>query len=472
MSAEVRNTQVAVVGGGPGGYAAAFRAADLGLDTTLIDLDPNPGGTCLYRGCIPSKALLHVAKVITDAQEADAYGIRFQPPEINLEKLRRSVDGIVRKLTGGLGQLCRLRKIDYIQGRGKFLDSDKLKVYKHSGEEIDLRFERAILATGSRPALLESLLVESARVMNSTTALQMPEIPSTLLVIGGGYIGLELGSVYATLGSKVTIVEATPNLLTGTDRNLVDFVERRMQRLMHDIILGAQVNSMKEVENGILVEFDGPDVEDSKQVFEKVLISIGRRPNSSGVGLRSTKVEVDDRGYVLVDEQRRTSDPRILAIGDITGQPMLAHKATHEGRVAAEVIAGQNSTFEPRAIPAVVFTDPEIAWAGLTETEAAREGRPIRVAKFPWQASGRATTLQRNDGLTKIIADPDTDQVLGVGIVGPGAGELISEGALAIEMGALASDIEMTIHPHPTLGETIMESAEIIFGSSTHYKAR
>lgn len=473
MSIEMRQTQLAVIGGGPGGYAAAFRAADLGLETTLIDLDVNPGGTCLYRGCIPSKALLHVAGVITEAREAEAYGIAFQPPELNLERLRASVGDIVGKLTGGLGQLCKLRRINFIQGRAQFLDSDLLQIH-HDGEsdEVHLRFDKAIVATGSRPAMIESLLLDSERVMNSTGALELQDIPETMLVIGGGYIGLELGSVYATLGTKVTVAEAAPGLLPGADRNLVEFLERRMQSLMHRILTGTQVNAMKDIGTGIEVSLTGPDVDVPVQAFDKVLIAIGRRPNSSGVGLRCTRVEVDEHGFVIVDAQRRTADPRILAIGDLTGQPMLAHKATHEGRVAAEVAAGRNAAFEPQAIPAVVFTDPELAWCGLTENEAARQGRPIRVAKFPWQASGRATTLRRNDGMTKIIADPDTDQVLGVGIVGHGAGELISEGVLAIEMGALAKDLELTIHPHPTLGETIMESAEIIFGSSTHYKGK
>lgn len=473
MSIETRHTHLAVIGGGPGGYAAAFRAADLGLETTLIDLDPHPGGTCLYRGCIPSKALLHVASVITEAREAQAYGITFEPPELNLERLRTSVGDMVGKLTGGLGQLCKMRGINYIQGRAQFIDGDLLQI-RHDGEsdEVHLRFEQAILATGSRPAMLESLLLDSERVMNSTDALELKDIPRSMLVVGGGYIGLELGSVYATLGTQVTVAEATPGLLPGADRNLVEILERRMRSLMDTLLLNTQVIAMKEIGAGIEVTLSGPDVEEPSQVFDKVLIAVGRRPNSSGVGLRCTGVEVDERGFVLVDAQRRTADPRILAIGDLTGQPMLAHKATHEGRVAAEVAAGQNAAFEPMAIPAVVFTDPELAWCGLTETEAVRQGRPIRVAKFPWQASGRATTLRRNDGMTKILADPDTDQVLGVGIVGHGAGELISEGVLAMEMGAMAKDLEMTIHPHPTLGETIMESAEIIFGSSTHFKGK
>jgi len=472
MTHEPRTTQVAVIGAGPGGYAAAFMAADLGLEVTLIDLEANPGGTCLHRGCISSKALLHVAKVIIDARDAEHYGITFAPPAINLEKMRQSVHGIVGKLTGGLGQLCRARKIRFMQGRAGFVDSNRVKITKDSGEQESLRYESAILATGSRPAILEKLLLDSPRVMNSTTALQMTDIPATLLVVGGGYIGLELGSVYATLGAQVTVVEMTPTLLPGADPDLVQPLAKRMNALMHEIILNAKVAAMHEVTDGIEVTLEGSGIELPTRVFDKVLICIGRRPNSSGLGLKSTKVEVDERGFVVVDEQRRTADPAILAIGDITGNPMLAHKASHEGRVAAEVLAGHDVTFAPRAIPAVVFTDPEIAWCGLTETDAAKEGRPVKVARFPWTASGRAATLDRSEGLTKIIADPETDVVLGVGIAGTGAGELISEGVLAIEMGAVAGDIRLTIHPHPTLGETIMESAELIFGSSTHLYRR
>ncbi len=457
-----------VFGGGPGGYAAAFMAADLGLDVTMIDLEENPGGTCLYRGCIPSKALLHAAKVMTDAREARQWGITFSEPEINLDMLRDKTYSVVGGLTGGLGQLCKARKITFIRGRARFEDSNRLVVTRNSGEEEEVRFAKCILAAGSRPAMLDHLLLDSPRVMNSTDALEIENIPATLLVIGGGYIGLELGSVYAALGTKVTVVEMTPGLLPGADADLVKPLADRMQTILHKILLKTKVDSMKEVKNGIEVRMSGEGLEQPVQVFEKVLVCIGRRPNSSGIGLQSTDVEVDAKGFVKVDEQRRTTDPNIFAVGDITGQPMLAHKASHEGRVAAEVIAGKNAAFEPRAIPAVVFTDPELAWCGITENEARAEGREVKVARFAWGASGRAATMGRPEGLTKIIADPETDEVLGVGICGSGAGELISEGALAMEMGALASDIQFTIHPHPTLGETIMETAEIIFGSSTH----
>ena len=473
MSSDVKTTELAVIGAGPGGYAAAFMAADLGIEVTLIDLEANPGGTCLFRGCIPSKALLHVAQVIDDAREAKHFGITFGPPAIDLAKMRDSTQAVVRKLTSGLGQLCKARKITYTRGRAGFLDSNMVKIISDAGDEETLRYEKAILASGSRPTVIENLLLDSPRVMNSTTALEMTDIPESLLVIGGGYIGLELGSVYAALGAKVTVIEMTSGLLPGADPDLVKPVAERMATLMHTILLEAKVVRMTEADNGIRVAMEGKGLEHPEEVFEKVLICIGRKPNVSGLGLRSTKVEVDDKGFVVVDAQRRTADPAVFAIGDLTGQPMLAHKASHEGRIAAEVIAGHNAAFEPQVIPAVVFTDPQIAWCGLTETRAAKENRPVKVARFPWGASGRAMTLNRVEGMTKIIADPETEQVLGVGIVGSGADELIAEGTLAIEMGAVASDIQDTIHPHPTLGETIMESAEIIFSTSTHlYRPR
>lgn len=464
---------VAVVGGGPGGYAAAFRAADLGLKTTLIDTEPNPGGVCLYRGCIPSKALLHVAKVVTEAREAEHWGITYPEPQIDLAKLRASKDAVVDKLTGGLGQLSRARKVEYIRGRADFQDSRTLRIVDEAGREQMLKVDYTILAAGSRPATLPNVYIDSPCLMNSSDALEMESIPQNMLVVGGGYIGLELGSVYATFGARVTVVEMTSGLLPGADPDLVKFVANRMEGLMHRILLNTKVVDMKEEKNGIRVRFEGPDLAEPEEVFEKVLVAIGRKPNSSGLGLGSTKVEVDEKGFVKVDEQRRTTDPRIFCIGDLTGEPLLAHKASHEGRVAADVIAGNNVAFEPRAIPAVVFTDPELAWCGLTEAQAKKEGRKIKVGRFPWGASGRATTLNRIDGMTKIISDADTGEIIGVGIVGANAGELIAEGVLAMEMGAVAEDLGLTIHPHPTLGETIMETADTIFGTSTHlYRPR
>lgn len=461
-------TQVAVIGGGPGGYAAAFAAADLGLEVTLVDLEKNPGGVCLYRGCIPSKALLHCAKVLKDAEEAAQWGIHFETPRIDLEQMRVQKNAVVEKLTSGLGQLTKARKIRFLRGRAAYQDSTTLKVTADTGEEHIVQCEQSILAAGSRPTTLPSLLVESERMMNSTAALDIEDVPKTLLVIGGGYIGLELGSVYATLGSQVTLVEMMPDFLPGVDEDLRTILAERVGGLFPEKHFNTRVEKIKEVTQGLRVTFKSGEGKVFAETFEKVLTCVGRTPNSSGLGLGSTDVELTDRGFVKVDPQRRTSDPAVFAIGDIAGEPMLAHKASHEGRVAAEVIAGHSSVFEPRAIPAVVFTDPELAWCGLTETQAEKEGRPVHVARFPWGASGRATTLSRPDGLTKLITDPDTDQVLGMGIVGTGAGELISQGVLAIEMGATAEDIGLSIHPHPTLSETVMESADMIFGQSVH----
>jgi len=434
---------------------------------TLIDMEPRPGGVCLYRGCIPSKALLHAAKLLAEAREATDWGIEFSEPKINLEKLRTWKESVVQQLTGGTGQLAKQRKINFIQGRATFLNARTLNIQRTDGQEEALAFDHAIVATGSRPAMIPNLSLDSERLIDSTGALELSDIPKTLLVIGGGYIGLELGTVYAALGSQVSVVEMLPGLLPGADRDLVRILSKRLEKLFHSIMLNTTVAELHEVKDGIKVRLEG-DVEEPEQTFEKVLLSVGRQPNSGDLGLENTNVEVDQRGFIIVDEQRRTSESTIYAIGDVAGEPMLAHKATHEGRVAAEAIAGHKVAFEPHAIPAVVFTDPEIAWCGLTEMQAEEEGRSIEVARFPWGASGRAQTLGRTDGLTKLVIDPDTERVIGVGIVGSGAGELISEGVLAVEMAALASDIKLSIHPHPTLSETVMEAAEVFYGQSTH----
>lgn len=461
-------TNVVVLGGGPAGYAAAFTAADLGLEVTLVELDTNPGGTCLYRGCIPSKALLHVAKVIHEAEEASHFGLNFGKPKIDVDRVREATREIVQKMTGGLGQLCKARKVRYIQGRGSFMDSHTLHISLAEGGEMTLGFENAIIATGSRPATLPHLALESDRMMNSTDALELESIPKTLLVIGGGYIGLELTTVYAALGSKVTVVDIAPTLLAGADADLVKPLAARMKELCEAIHLETTINKVQETKTGIKVSLTFADGKTKSQTFEKVLMSVGRKPNSSGIGLENTDVVETEQGFVQVDEQMRTAESHIFAIGDLVGQPMLAHKGNAEGRVAAEVIAGKKSAFDVRCIPAVVFTDPEVAWVGITEAEAKAADRAVSVGKFPWAASGRATTIGRNDGLTKLICDAETDEVLGMGLVGAGAGELIAEGALAIEMGANATDLALTIHPHPTLNETIMESAELVHGSSTH----
>lgn len=465
---ESTHSPLVVIGGGPGGYAAAFLAADLGIATTLVDLEANPGGVCLYRGCIPSKTLLHAAKVINEAREAAHYGINFGEPQIDLAKLRDFEMGVVQKLTGGTGQLARARKVTFVRGRAQFVNNGKLDIATESGVQ-QLTFDHAILATGSRPTVIKAFDIGSRRVMDSTAALLLEDVPKSLLVVGGGYIGLELGSVYAALGSAVTVVEATPGLLPGADRDLVAILQKRLEGQFKAIWLDTRVTSLKEEAEGIRVNFDG--AHPGEQLFDKLLVAVGRTPNSRDLGLENTRIELDKRGFVPVNAQRQTAEPKIYAIGDIAGDPMLAHKASHEGRTAVEAIAGHKVGFEPSAIPAVIFTDPELAWTGLTETQAKAAGRSVKVAKFPWAASGRAVTLDRTDGLTKLILDPATNRVLGVGIAGAGAGELIAEGTLAIEMGCLADDIKLTIHAHPTLSETVMEAAEVVFGQATHIKA-
>ena len=468
LMTENSTLRVAVVGGGPGGYAAAFLAADLGMKVTLIDQELNPGGVCLYRGCIPSKALLHVAKLVDESRHAKNWGIEYADPKIDVARLRSWKEGVVKKLTGGLGQLSKQRKVEYIQGEAGFESSTTLRVKRANGSPESLSFDRIIIATGSRPAVIPALKLDTPRMMDSTSALDVSDVPGSLLVIGGGYIGLELGTVYAALGSRVSVVEMLPGLLPGADRDLVLPLHKRMEKIFESIMLNTTVSSVKDESNGIRVTFDGADVKEKEKVFDKVLVSVGRKPNSEISGLNKTQVKVGQRGFIQVNKQLQTDDGAIYAIGDVVGEPMLAHKASHEGRTAVEAIAGQKVAFEPNAIPAVVFTDPEIAWCGLTETQAEKEGREIKVARFPWAASGRAMTVDRTEGLTKLIFDPKSEMVLGVGIVGVGAGEMISEGVLAIEMAATATDVALSIHPHPTLSETVMESAEMFFGTSTH----
>jgi dihydrolipoamide dehydrogenase len=460
--------KIAVVGGGPGGYAAAFLAADLGMSVTLVDPEVNPGGVCLYRGCIPSKALLHIAKLIEESQQAKNWGIEFGEPKIDLARLRSFKENVVKKLTGGLGVLSKQRKVHYVQGRAAFENSTTLSVAKSDGSQESLVFDKIIIATGSRPAIVPTLKLDTPRMMDSTGALNLEDIPGTLLVVGGGYIGLELGSVYAALGTRVTVVEMLPGLLPGADRDLVLPLHKRLEKLFDSILLNTTVKAVKDEGNGIRATFEGPDVKEPEKVFDRVLVSVGRKPNSEIPGLEKTHVQLGQRGFIQVNKQLQTDDPSIYAIGDVVGEPMLAHKASHEGRTAVEAIAGHKVAFEPHAIPAVVFTDPEVAWCGLTETQAQKENREIKVAKFPWAASGRAVTIDRPEGMTKLLIDPATEHVLGVGIVGAGAGEMIAEGVLAIEMAALASDVALTIHPHPTLSETVMESAEVFYGTSTH----
>jgi len=461
----VEETQLVVIGGGPGGYVAAFRAADLGITTTLVDAAPLLGGVCLREGCIPSKALLHVAHVIEHAAEVDAFGVSFAPPRIDLDRLRSWKQTVVERLCGGINTLAKKRNVRVIHGQATFEDSRTVRI---SGDRVmRLRFEHAIIATGSRPQRLPESLIPPETCIDSSGALELEGIPQTLLVVGGGYIGLELGQVYAALGSRVTVIELLDQILPGVDPDLVRPLAARLKKRFAAVHTSATIESVRPGRNGIEVRFTRGG-QQHKETFERVLVSVGRAPDTRELGLENTRVEVDERGFIRVDEQRRTTDKRIFAIGDVAGNPMLAHKASREGIVAAEAIAGQPSVFDPQAIPAVVYTAPEIAWCGLTETQAAERGIEIKVGKFLWGASGRALTMGRPEGLTKIIADAHTRRVLGVGIVGENAGDLIAEGVLAIEMGAEVDDLALTIHAHPSTSETIMEAAESVFGKAIH----
>lgn len=458
---------IVVIGAGPGGYPAAFAAADHGLNVTLVNAEPSPGGVCLQRGCIPSKALLHVAKLINEASEAEEVGLTFGKPKIDLDKLREFKESVIGGLTGGIGQLCKARGVNLVEAFATFVDSNTLELARPDGSKETLKFKHAVVATGSSPTMPSFFDLGDDRVMDSTGALALADIPKKLLVVGGGYIGLEMGSVYAALGSEVTVVEMLSGLLPGADRDLVRPLQKRLERQFKAIHLKTKVASLKAKRSGIVAELEGDGV-DSPQTFDRVLISIGRRPNSQGFGLENTKVEVDDKGFIKVDRKMRTADPSILAIGDVAGEPMLAHKATREAKVAIESLIGEPAEFDNVAIPAVVFTDPELAWCGITENEAKAEGKDVQVVRFPWAASGRAQSLARTEGVTKLIVDSKTERVLGVGIVGAGAGEMIAEGVVAVEMGVVARDLADSIHAHPTLSETIMEAAEGVFGQATH----
>jgi len=448
----VTEVDVAVLGGGPGGYSAAFRCAELGLETVIVESSKRLGGACLYEGCIPSKALLHVAAVLGEAERAEEFGIDFGEARISLDPLRKwKTDRVVGKLSRGLASVAKAKGVQVIGGRGAFEDSRSIRV---GGDEPQVvRFKHAVVAVGSLPVLPPGLALQSERVMDSTAALEVPDVPERLLVIGGGYIGLELGQVYAALGSRVTLVEMADGLLPGADRDLVQPLARRCEKLFAAVHLKTKVAALAEVGDTIEATMEGQD----SQAFDRVLVAVGRRAVTDSLGLETTKIKLADRGFVLVDEHCRTRDPHIYAVGDLTGEPMLAHRAMRQGRVAAECIAGRPSAFDNVAVPAVVFTDPEVAWCGVMELQA---GRPVKVAKFSWAASGRAATIGRSDGLTKLMVDAATGRVLGVGITGPGAGELIAEAALAIETALTAEDLALTIHAHPTLSEGLMEAAE------------
>lgn len=463
------HSKVVVLGGGPGGYAAAFLAADLGLEVTIVEADQRLGGTCLLRGCIPSKALLHVARVMSEAMEVAEWGVEYPKPRVSLDKMRARKEQVLDTLSTGLAQLAKRRNVRLINARGLFVDSQTLQLEggdRSTYESERLTFEHCILATGSVPSMPKIFKIDSPRVMDSTGALALEEVPQSLLVIGGGYIGLEMGTVYAELGSAVTVVELLDGLLPGVDRDLVKPLEKRLRNRFAGIHLNSKVVELKEVGEKIDVRVEGTEFSGTHS-FDRVLVSIGRRPLTTGIGLENTKVKINDRGFVVVDAQQRTTDPHILAIGDAAGEPMLAHKASHEGKVAAEVLAGRPAAFEPQAIPAVVFTDPEIAWAGLTAEEANRTGQDVTVVQYPWQASGRAIAVGRTEGMTKWLVDPTSDRVVGCGIVGMGAGELISEAVVAIEMGCTARDIAESIHPHPTLSETMAFAADVYLGTAT-----
>jgi len=467
-----RTVPVVVIGGGPGGYGAAFAAADLGLKVALVTDEPSLGGVCLNRGCIPSKALLHVAKVIREAERAAAWGVVFTRPVIDLERLRAHKDRVVAKMTEGLAFLAKERGVEVIGGKARFAGNRELVVERPGGAREHLQFEHAVIATGSRPVSVPALSIDSPRVMDSTDALALREIPRSLLVVGGGYIGLEIATIYAALGTEVSVVEMQDRLLVGFDRDLVRVLAGRLKREVRDVMVKTRVAAIEDVGEGVRVRFEGDEAPQGEQVFDRVLIAVGRVPNTSGLGLERTGVRVDAKGFIEVDEQRRTTDPAIFAVGDVAGPPMLAHKAAHEGRMVAEVIAGRRAAFDARAIPAVVYTDPEIAACGLSEEQAKAEGKAVKVARFPWAASGRAVASGSGEGLTKLVIDAESEHVLGAGIVGSGASELIAELALAIEMGATAQDLMLTIHPHPTLSESVMEAAATYYGFATHVYRR
>lgn len=466
-------TQLAVLGGGPGGYAAAFLAADLGMDVTIVDARAALGGTCLFAGCIPSKMLLHVATVMEEARAAAAWGVRYDPPAIDIEQMRARKAEVIANLTAGLAQLAARRNVRVVAARGVFASSDTLQLTASGDEPLadeTLTFDHCIVATGSSPIRLPMLDNTSPRIIDSTGALLLEDVPESLLVVGGGYIGLELGSVYAALGSKVSLVEWTAGLLPGVDRDLVRPLAGRVKESFHSVRFGAKVTAAVDRGEAVDVTIEAANEHSDEQTveaFDRVMVAVGRKPNTAKLGLENTSVALDDHRCIRVDAQRRTDDARIFAVGDVTGQPMLAHKASHEGRVAVEAIAGREAVFAPQAIPCVVFTDPQIAWTGLTETEAKAQKRKVSATRFPWAASGRAQAVGRTDGVTKMIVDPETDRVLGVGITGAGAGEMIAEAVVAIEMGATSADMGRFIHPHPTFSETVAAAADMQHGTAT-----
>ena len=461
-----KHTDILVIGSGPGGYAAAFRAADLGREVTLVDKDPTLGGVCLNRGCIPSKTLLHIAKVLEEAESLKKMGVTFTKPTIDIDLVRDWKNKVVSQLSGGISQMAKARKVNTIQAEATFLSDNEVQLKSESNIE-KITFDNCIIASGSSSTIIPGIPFDNENVLNSKTALDLEKIPKSLLVIGGGYIGLEMGTVFSALGSSVSLAEFLPNLLPGADPDLVKPLARKLKKEFSEILLSTKITKVEEAKSGamdVTMEKNGKEI--TKQ-YEQVLVSVGRKPNTEKMGVDKTNIKVNEQGFISVDKFQKTSVKNIFAIGDIVGNPMLAHKATHEGKVAAEVICGLPAAFDAKAIPAVIFTDPEIAWVGVTETEAKESGILYEKGEFPWAASGKSLALGRNEGRTKILFDKDTKRTIGVGIVGPNAGDLISEGALAIEMGADAEDISLTVHPHPTLGETFANAAEVFEGTVT-----
>lgn len=460
--------QLIIIGAGPGGYAAAFQASNLGLDVTLIDPKENPGGVCLFHGCIPTKALLHLAAVKDESEKAVDWGLNFSDVSVDLEKAREWKEKVVKQLTVGLGQLAKSRKVEFLRGTAKLLGENKIEFKPVKGDKQEIEFENLIIATGATALGLPGIDFDHERILNAKSALELKDVPRKLLIVGAGYIGLEMSIIYKTLGSEITLVEMMPDILPGVDKDLKQVFKKEQKELIKAAQFKTKVTGVKKSKGKLVVTLEKEDGKQDEQKFDKMLVAIGQKPNSSGLGLENAGIEADEQGFIKVDEVRQTTADHIFAIGDVAGQPMLAHKASHEGRVAAEFIAGRKTAYEPKAIPAVVFTQPEIAWTGLTEEQAAEQGREVEVARFPWSASGRATTLGLTGGVTKLIIDPKTHRLLGAGMAGKDAGSLVSEATLAIEMAAVAKDLELTIHPHPTLSETIMEAAEMYFGEPTH----
>lgn len=463
-------TEILVLGAGPGGYTAAFYAADKGKKVTLVEQNPRLGGVCMNVGCIPSKALLHATALLREAKESTRRGIEFGAPNIDLDKLRAWKESILEKLGQGIKTLAQHRGVEIVHGRGHFEDSHTLRVETEAGQKF-IRYDKAVIAVGSKPAMPNAFDLGNRRIMTSTEALELPDIPQNLLVVGGGYIGMELGTVYAALGSHVVVIEALPSILAGVDSDLVRPVMRVAQKTFKEIRLNTKVLKMATAGKQIKVTME-TNKEPREELFDRVLVSVGRAPNYTDLGLQNTKVTKDDKGFIHCNAQQQTDDPNIYAIGDVNGGALLAHRASKEAKIAVEAMLGDASAFDNVVIPAVVFTDPEVAWCGLTESQAKEKGIEVRVAKFLWGASGRALTLDRPDGLTKLIIEPDTERIVGVGIAGAGAGELISEGVLAVEMGATARDLAESVHPHPTLSETLMEAAESFYGTATHILSR